>query len=280
MGLFEKLQELMVTYHFRPEKKLSQFFCINDALLIYLTKVAEINEKDSVLEIGPGTGFLTKHLLKKAGKVVVIEKDSNMIELLENEFQKEIKEGKLEIIEKGFEDVNFDSLKVNKIVSLPPYHLSSQLIMQIALSNKIEEAVLVLDTGFIEKLTAFAGLKEYVALSAFLNLNSEIEIVQKVDKNSFFPAPNCLSAITKLDFDVVENSENFYLFLKQLFRHKNKDLSRALKQAIPFLKKGLKINKEKIENLDKIKNSDKKVYLMEPGELLETFEKILKINKK
>jgi hypothetical protein len=70
MALFENLQELMVKYRFRPEKKLSQFFCTRSTLLETMVDKASLNSKDVVLEIGPGTGFMTRLLLNKSGKVI------------------------------------------------------------------------------------------------------------------------------------------------------------------------------------------------------------------
>ncbi len=270
MDLFAELQNLMIKYHFRPEKKLSQFYCINEALLIYLTKVAQINDRDTVLEIGPGTGFLTRRLLEKARKVFVIEKDNSMVELLKQEFEDDVNSGRLRIIEDDASLVDYNNLDIDKIVCLPPYHISSTLVTKIAMS-KIKQAVLVLDSGFIEKLTAFEGFKEYNALTALLSLNAKIEVTQAVDKDSFFPKPNCQSAVVNIEFTKIENSEKFFTFLKELFRHKNKDLSRAMKQAMPFLVEKLEWKSDS-KKMEALKYSDKKVYAMNPQELLETYK--------
>jgi len=99
MNLFEELQQLMLKYNFKPEKKLSQFFCTNEALLIYMSQKAQIKNGDTILEIGAGTGFLTKKLLEKTKnqkntKIIVIEQDKNMVNILENEYKKEIEDKK------------------------------------------------------------------------------------------------------------------------------------------------------------------------------------------
>jgi len=269
---FDKLQELMLKYRFRPEKKLSQFFCINEALIRYMVQKANLKKEDIVLEVGPGTGFLTRELLTKC-KVVAIEQDSNMVELLNSEFKEEINSGKLKIINNDALEEDYEELGITKVVSLPPYHISSALISKIV-SSKIKKAILVLDRGFIDKLTAFEGLTEYGWLSVYANLNSKIEVLeQNVEASSFFPSPNCLSVLIMLDFDEKNVSKDFVLFLKELFRHKNKDLSRGLKQSATILEKELKI-----KNLDKkislLKNSDKKIYLHSPQELNKVFEKL------
>ncbi|MDD3083673.1 MAG: rRNA adenine N-6-methyltransferase family protein [Candidatus ainarchaeum sp.] len=273
MSLFNELQDLMIKYHFRPEKKLSQFFCINEALLIFLVNSAKLKKSDVVLEIGPGTGFLTKKLLEKC-RVVAVEKDETMIELLKKEFEKEIKEKKLVLINGNILEQNFEELNINKIVSLPPYHISSDLLEKIVLS-KIELVILVLDSGFVEKITAFEGMKEYGFLTIIINLNSKISVLEKISKESFFPIPNCLSEVVKIVFDNKENSKEFLIFAKELFRHKNKDLSRALKQAKPFLEKKMLLKKIDFNN---IILGNKKVYLLTPEEMLKIFKIFVKNN--
>ncbi len=270
MNLFDELQGLMMKYHFRPEKKLSQFFCINEALLLFLAKTAELKKDDIVLEVGPGTGFLTRQLLKKS-KVIAVEKDETMFDLLSKEFEKEIKSKELVLINGDVLDQDFNKLGINKIVSLPPYHISSELLTKITMS-KIKKAVLVLDKGFIEKLTAFEGMKEYNSITVMINLNGKVEIKEVIDAASFFPSPNCQSAVIEINFKVKNNSREFYLFLKEIFRHKNKDFSRALKQAMPFLEKELKWKKSFAKKIDSIKNPTRKVYLNTPEELFKTFE--------
>ncbi|MDD4251475.1 MAG: rRNA adenine dimethyltransferase family protein [Candidatus ainarchaeum sp.] len=267
MTLYSNLQDLMIKYHFRPDKKLSQFFCINEALLIFLTNSAKLTKDDIVLEVGPGTGFLTKKLLEKC-KVVAVEKDEMMFNLLQKEFENEIKENKLILINSDILDQDFEKYNINKIVALPPYHISSSLIEKIILS-KVTTSVLVLDSGFVEKINAFEGMKEYGYLTSILSLNSKITILEKIAKESFFPAPNCQSQIIKIEFNRKETSREYFMFVKELFRHKNKDLSRALKQAKPFLENKLKF---KLDTFEKIKLGNKKVYLLTPKELLKVFE--------
>jgi 16S rRNA (adenine1518-N6/adenine1519-N6)-dimethyltransferase len=268
MALFENLQELMVKYRFRPEKKLSQFFCTRSTLLETMVEKANINSNDIVLEIGPGTGFMTRLLLEKSKKVIAIENDKKMIDVLSNEFSSEIKNKHLELIYGDILEVELKKMNITKIVSLPPYHISSKLVNKIILSE-IPLSILMLDTGFVEKLTAFEGLKEYTALSAFVNLNADIEILKdNISGENFFPTPNCRNAIVSLKLTPKNTSVEFFHFIKQLFRHKNKDLSRALRQAFPFIERELAIKKENLdEKISDLDLADVKVNLLSPKEL-------------
>jgi 16S rRNA (adenine1518-N6/adenine1519-N6)-dimethyltransferase len=276
MALFEDLQETMVKYRFRPEKKLSQFFCTRQTLLDLMVDEAKLNSKDIVLEIGPGTGIMTSLLLKKAGKVIAVEMDKKMVQIISDRFIDEIKKGKLEIIHKDILEVNISELKVTKIVSLPPYHISSKLVNKIIMSN-VPLSILMLDTGFIQKLVAFEGLKEYTTLSAFVNLNSKIDIIKdNISGENFFPTPNCRNTIVSIKLNQQNTSQEFYHFVKELFRHKNKDLSRALRQAFPFIERELSIKKEVLE--EKISDLDLagvKVNLLSPKELKLVYEELI-----
>ncbi|MFA6268514.1 MAG: rRNA adenine N-6-methyltransferase family protein, partial [archaeon] len=139
---------------------------------------------------------------------------------------------------------------------------------------KPSKVILVLDRGFVQKLTAFEGLTEYVALTVLVNLNAKVEIVEDIiEQSSFFPAPNCISSVVQLDFDIKNNSRGFFVFLKELFRHKNKDLQKSLRQSYGFL--GKKFNWSEKDYEQKIQGLDlpqKKVYLMSPPEFLKVFD--------
>ena len=267
----------MVQYRFRPDKKLSQFFCIKPSLLDKMVEDASINSKDIVLEIGPGTGFLTERLLKTKAKIIVVEKDKRLAGIISDRFAKEIKSKKLTIIEGDFLEQDIDKLKVTKIVALPPYHLSSRIILKIV-NSKAKIAVLMLDNGFVQKLTAFEGLKEYTTLSVLANLNGNISILKEnISGENFFPTPNCHNAIIKIEIDTKNNSTEFYHFIKEIFRYKNKDLSRSLRQAFPFMKRDLYIKEEKLEAfISDLDLADVKVNLLTPEQLLEVFEGLRK----
>jgi len=239
---------------------------------------AKIAKDDVVLEIGPGTGFLTRVLCEKAkkvsAKIIAVELDEMMFNLLSEELKEFIESKTLTLINGNFLEQDLAKLGVNKIVALPPYHISSDLVLKITLTKGIAKAILVMDKGFMQKLLAFEGFTEYVALTAFVNINAKVEILeQTIEQQSFFPVPNCLSTVVMLDYNVKNNSKEYLAFLKELFRHKNKDLGKSLKQSYQFISKQLGgSEKEFNSKLAKLALASKKVYLLTPQELLEVFE--------
>ena len=102
-NIFEETKNIMRKYGIRANKSLGQNFLINSEVVESIVNSSEISKEDMVIEIGPGLGTLTKYLIEKAGKVLCIELDTRMIEILEDRFAENT----------NFEVINQDVLKVN-----------------------------------------------------------------------------------------------------------------------------------------------------------------------
>lgn len=273
MSLFEELNGLMSRYRFRPEKRLAQHFVIDEALVQRLVELADLEESDSVLEVGAGTGFLTRELQKKC-KVKAVELDEKLFEILGDSLPEE----NLELFQGNFLETEVGAY--NKVVCLPPYTISSELIYNI-LEHGFDTAVLVMQKEFLEKLVAEPGFFEYNALSVFTQYKCVPELLEAVSPNSFFPKPNAISAIIRLSgkkrFGKVKDEKKFRLFLQQLFRFKNKNLRNALHLGFPFIQKELKLGKKEFERrLKKIDFLEEKVYLLETEKFVKLFNAIVK----
>ncbi len=267
--LVSELNSLMIKYRFKPRKQLSQNFLINEKLIQKIINLSDLNSKDKVLEIGCGSGFLTRELLKKS-MVIGVEKDKELVELLE----KEISSNKFNLIPGDFLKVKLPSF--NKVVSLPPYHISSKILLKLMMID-FDFALLVFQKDFAEKLLSEPGFSEFTAITFLVNYFFEPKIlIESISHQFFYPSPKTESSLIKLTkikrFGEAKNNEKFIKFVKELFRFKNKNLSNALNQAIPFLKKtGLK--KEKINSIPEQLLTEK-VNLIEIKELVELFNSL------
>ena len=114
-------------------------------------------------------------------------------------------------------------------------------------------------------------MREYNAMTVLVNLNAKVSVLESIEKSSFFPGPNCQSVVVEINFDMKENSKNFYLFLKELFRYKNKDLTKALKQSLPILSKDKIITKT---NFNDLECAQLKVYSLTVEELLDVYKNL------
>ncbi|MBU4246671.1 MAG: 16S ribosomal RNA methyltransferase A [Nanoarchaeota archaeon] len=263
----KNISYFLETYGIRLKKSLGQNFLVDKNIIRKEAELAQIKPGETILEIGPGVGFLTRELLlrtknhlasarsflnrrfksleqrsceriparsekRTAGKVIAIEFDKNLADILEKEFQKEIAEKKLEIIYADALEIDFP--KFDKCVSNIPYEISSKIILKLGKCKK--PAVLIIQKEFAERLIALPGAREYSKISVMSQYYFRTELLHIVSKKSFFPSPNIDSAIVRLE----PQSEAFIkslgiadesLFLKiihALFQHKNMTVRNAL----------------------------------------------------
>ncbi len=148
-----------------------------------------------VLEVGCGTGNLTSELLRRAKKVVGIEKDLRMVKVLRKKFSKEIEEGRFELIQGDALKVDFPEF--DKFVSNIPYSISSLLTFKL-LKHDFKLAVVMYQKEFAERLTAKSGSKKYGRLSVTSRAFCRAEILEVVSRKAFKPVPKVDSAIVRL----------------------------------------------------------------------------------
>jgi len=216
--------------------RLSQNFLIDDRVAERQIKYAELNDRDIVLEIGPGNGVLTKKIAKIA-KVIAIEIDKKLAEKLEGLEN-------VEVINGDAMEVDFSSLPFNKVVSNIPYHISSPLTFKL-LENKFDFGILMYQKEFAERMVALPGNKKYSRLSVMTYYRANCTILEHVPRTAFFPVPKVDSCIIKIipigkRFEV--NEELFEKVVSALFSHRRKKIKNAL------LISGL-VNEEKIKEI-------------------------------
>jgi 16S rRNA (adenine1518-N6/adenine1519-N6)-dimethyltransferase len=212
------LKKLLREHSIYANKKLDQHFLIDAEVLNREVEYANITEQDTVLEIGPGPGTLTELLAKKAKKVIVIEKDEQFRPILE-----EIPN--VEVIIADALKVDFP--KCNKIVSNLPYGISSSITFKI-LEQPIELAVLCYQKEFATRMSARAGTRNYSRLSVNTYLRADVELLEDVPKEKYFPVPEVNSTIVKLTPKQIKLPEKFDDICRALFQHKNKKVKNAL----------------------------------------------------
>lgn len=180
---------------------------------------ASLNDNDVVLEIGAGTGNLTKEILKKAKKVIAIERDKNLVGILKKETKKY--EDKIQIIEGDALKIPFD-FYFNKIVSNIPYSISRKIFEKI-LTKKFEIGIFVVQKEFAKKLIEKKG-KNYKSISVLTQTGCEVEILKHINRKAFYPVPCVDSVIMKLK-QKFPLSLNYIKFVKDLFSRRNKKIS-------------------------------------------------------
>ena len=197
----------LIAHGVRPRKKLGQHFLIDRNVMEKLVEVADLGPSDTVLEIGAGTGSLTSMIEKQAGRVVAIEKDPALTNLLRRKFAKS----------KNVQIIEGDILKIplpkfDKVVSSPPYNISSKLVL-LLLKKSFERLVLVLQKEFAERLVAESGSRNYGRLSVMVSHKAYVSLIDIVPRHAFYPTPKVDSAIVKL----TPKESRIRVFDEQLF---------------------------------------------------------------
>ncbi len=171
----------------------SQNFLINEKIADFMADAIEISD-DVVLEIGPGRGILTERLLKR-GKVIAVEIDQELCDILRVKFRKEIEKKKLNLI--CGDALKIDFPKFTKVAANIPYHISSPLIFKI-MENEFEDGVIMVQREFAERLVAKPGSKKYGRLSVMMYYHGNAEMIKIVKRGNFRPMPKVDSAIVKI----------------------------------------------------------------------------------
>ena len=209
-------------------KNLGQNYLIDDFKRKKIIEYANLTKEDTVLEIGPGIGTLTIELAKKAGKVIAIEQDTAIFNILKKRLEKE----KIDNVEL----INGDAVKVdfpefNKIVSNLPYQISSPISFKF-LKHDFDLAILMYQKEFADRMNGEIGTKNYSRLSAMLYFKCDVEKLTDVSNESFIPKPKIDSTVVRLtpkENDISDEDFKVYSkFTKALFQHRNKKIRNAL----------------------------------------------------
>jgi len=242
-----------------------QHFMVDPEVIQFIIKEAGLNKKDIVLEIGPGEGYLTEELVKKAGKVIAIEIDEKFIELLEKIPHLKLVFGNaLEIL-----PLRND---FNKIVANIPYQICEPLMHYLCSAKKVELSVLTMPMRFARKV------QEHPVFSAFL----KVEILKEVPKESFSPQPRVYSAVVRIVLNKDESDELF--IIRKLYWQRTKKLKNGLRDALIDLaeSQSKKLSKkEALGLIEKMGFEDQILEMLIARLPLETYGKIeSKIRKK
>lgn len=210
----------------RAKKSLGQNFLTSSKIAGEIADAALINDGDTVLEIGPGKGMLTKELLKQAKKVVVIEKDVELIPSLKEMFHAEIESGQLTLIEG--DALLVDLPHFTKVVANIPYYITGELT-RFFLSRKVQPETIVF---LVQKEVAdrIARDKKESILSLSVKVYGKPKYVQTVKAQYFNPKPKVDSAVLRVSninrdfFKNPEEEEMFFNVIKKGFGQKRKML--------------------------------------------------------
>ncbi len=231
----EVTKYILKTFDIHMSKKLGQNFLIDEAIVQEIVHASDIQEGETVLEVGPGIGTLTQGLAEAKANVIAVEIDNRLPEVLAKTLE-------------GYENVRIihgDILKVNipelvegknfKVVANLPYYITTPIIMAL-LEQKlpVTKIVTMIQKEVADRMVAKPGKKDYGALSVAVQYYTTPEIVAQVPPKSFIPAPAVDSVVICCDVRPepavkVISEKMFFRVVKAAFSQRRKTLSNSLK---------------------------------------------------
>jgi 16S rRNA (adenine1518-N6/adenine1519-N6)-dimethyltransferase len=234
-----EMRRILVEHDLRLTKSLGQNFLHDGNQLRRIVDAAELGAEDRVLEIGPGLGPLTEVLLARAGRVLAIEKDLRLVDVLRERFR----------LVAGLELVHDDALAYVrvpgrdwrgwKLVSNLPYAVASPILVELALRGSgLERMVATVQWEVARRLAAVAGQEDYGLLTLLVQVHYEVTGWFKVPATCFFPVPEVDSACVTLrrrDVPLVTASAlvDYERIVKRAFSQRRKMMFKLLRSDWP-----------------------------------------------
>lgn len=233
-------------YKHIAKKSLGQNFLKNEAIIDKICLAAELTPTDTVLEIGPGQGALTKKLLPQSGKTIAIEKDDQLFGLLTNLFAHEHEQGTFNLIHGDVMEFNPETLTNEgsyKLVANIPYNITGAIIEKFLSSSfQPEMMVLMVQKEVAERIVAkdkkTGGDGKESILSIAVKVYGNPEYICTVKAGNFNPVPKVDSAVIRISnisrdhFISKHHEEVFFQVMKAGFAHKRKTLAGNLKNIL------------------------------------------------
>lgn len=235
----QETKSLLQKHRIVPNKLLGQNFMVDPSVFPKLSEYAFLNSTDVVLDAGAGFGFLTRFIANKCNAVMAVEKDPRVAQVLREQLKAltnvTIIEG--DVLKAAVPDFN-------KAVSIPPYYLSSHLLIWL-LDRGFECTLLILQKEFADRLIAPVGTEKYGWLNVVTYHRVEVEVLDTIPNWMFHPQPKVDSVIVRLKpwatspFNV-KDEVLFKRLVRWLFTQRNKKLGNAV---VPFIKIDCKVDK-------------------------------------
>ena len=238
MSDIPSIPQLLKQYNLKPQKGLGQNFLADDAVLMRVIDAAEIEPEDTVLEVGPGLGTLTRLLAERAQRVVAVELDARLVQILEDILAPyeniELVSG--DILEVKLSD-HF-STRGYKVVANIPYYITSALLRHLLeAEHPPGRLALTVQKEVAERICAPTGNLSLLALSVQVYGNPKI--AARIPAGAFYPVPKVDSAVVRVDLfpepAIPENQLNtFFRLIKAGFSQKRKTLKNALSAGMQW----------------------------------------------
>lgn len=240
------IKQLLIDSGFRYNKALGQNFITDGNLLEAVVKDAGITSEDTVIEIGTGAGTLTGFLSENAKTVISFEVDRNLEKILNNTLKdcQNVKVVFDDIMKMSDEQIISLTGGSFKVVANLPYYITTPIIMRFIESKlPVSSLTLMMQKEVADRLTAKPGTKDYGAITAVLDLISNVRITRNINRQMFYPVPKVDSALIFIEIDKNKYKIEDMVFVKKIiksaFMWRRKTLANNINSVFSLPKKDI-----------------------------------------
>lgn len=240
----QEIKELLARYDARPSKGLGQHFLIDERVLEHILAAAELRPEDTVLEIGPGLGVLTRALAERAGRIVAVELDAKMVTILRERLADfdniQIVQG--DILEHDPATLVAQEAQPQapeyKVVANLPYYITSAVLRHL-LEASHKPRLIVVTVQFEVAQRILAGPGEMSLLAVSVQFYGRPELVTRVPAGAFWPPPQVDSAVLKIQVYEqppvkADDVAWFFQVVRAGFSQRRKQLKNALAAGLHY----------------------------------------------
>jgi len=234
----KRTREILADYGYQPKKSRGQNFLVQERVLKRIVDCAHIKPSETVIEIGPGTGGLTRRLVRAAKKVVAIELDSELATILKAELAADnLEVVQADALETEFADFAAPGERLKVIANLP-YNISAPILFKLIDSSHLfSELLLLVQLEVAERIAAPPGKKPYGILAARAQLVADARVLFEVAPSAFRPRPKVTSALVRLRMlekprAEVQDMEMFKRVVRGAFARRRKTLRNSFSEEL------------------------------------------------
>jgi 16S rRNA (adenine1518-N6/adenine1519-N6)-dimethyltransferase len=241
-------------YGFFPRKRLGQHFLVDRNILSKVIRTAEVGKEDVVIEVGPGLGEMTLALARLAKRVIAVEIDPRLVEILKKKLADcpNVEVVQSDILKLDFRSFSKEESHPFKVVANLPYQISTPLLFRfIEAKEAFSTLTLMLQREVAERMAAPSGGKEYGPLSIFVQSFLDVSIRFFIKPSAFFPPPRVESAVVHMTWKEkpmieADHEEWFKKVVRACFGYRRKTLINALRHSDLSLPESIESKIEKI----------------------------------
>jgi 16S rRNA (adenine1518-N6/adenine1519-N6)-dimethyltransferase len=236
----DKVRSILRNYGIHPAKRFGQSFLEDQNIIKKIINMSDINDDDVVVEIGAGLGLMTDCLVSKAKKVIAVDIDKRMIDVLQDRFKNK---PQVEIVQGDILSYNFSVCQAEhasgklRIIGNIPYNISTQILFRLLEFHRhIFSMVLMFQKEVADRIMASPGSKEYGIPSVIISMYGMPSQIMTVPASCFYPKPKVISAVIKIimrEKPLVDLADDdfFYKVVKIAFSKRRKTILNNLRSA-------------------------------------------------